>query len=105
MSFNINSAIQSHTAVLTGIKNYSQWSRQVHALLTMAGWWSIIEGISTHAGQADAAAQATWIAKTGVSVQPWCGREAYHEGKVRRGCVHVSGMRRTCGRLRTMCDR
>jgi hypothetical protein len=42
---------------------------------------------------------------TGVSVQPWCGREAYHEGKVRRGCVHVSGMRRTCGRLRVMRDR
>jgi hypothetical protein len=62
MSFNINSAIQSCTAVLTGIKNYSQWSRQVRALLTMAGWWSIVEGISTHAGQADAAAQATWIA-------------------------------------------
>jgi hypothetical protein len=62
MSFNINSAIQSRTAVLTGIKNYSQWSCQVRALLTMAGWWNIIEGISTHAGQADAAAQATWIA-------------------------------------------
>jgi hypothetical protein len=62
MSFNINSAIQSRTAVLTGIKNYAQWSRQVRALLTMAGWWNIVEGISTHAGQADAAAQATWIA-------------------------------------------
>jgi hypothetical protein len=62
MSFNINSAIQSRTAVLTGIKNYSQWSRQVRALLTMAGWWNIVEGISTHAGQADPASQATWIA-------------------------------------------
>jgi hypothetical protein len=61
MSFNINSAIQSRTAVLTGVKNYSQWSRQVRALLTMAGWWSIVEGISTHAGQADPAAQTTWI--------------------------------------------
>jgi hypothetical protein len=61
MSFNINSAIQSRTAVLTGVKNYSQWSHQVHALLTMAGWWSITEGTSTHANAADAAAQATWI--------------------------------------------
>jgi hypothetical protein len=59
MSFNINSTIQSRTAVLTGIKNYSQWSRQVHALLTMAGWWSIVEGTSTHAEQADPTAQAT----------------------------------------------
>jgi hypothetical protein len=62
MSFNINSAIQSRTAVLTGIKNNSQWSRQVRALLTMAGWWSIVEGTSTHAGQADPVAQTTWIA-------------------------------------------
>jgi hypothetical protein len=62
MSFNIYSAIQSCTAVLTGIKNSSQWSHQVHSLLTMAGWWSIMEGISTHAGQADPAAQAIWIA-------------------------------------------
>jgi hypothetical protein len=62
MSFNINSAIQSCTAVLTGIKNYSQWSHQVRALLTMAGWWNIVDGVSTHAGQADPAAQATWIA-------------------------------------------
>ena len=61
MSFNINSAIQSHTAVLTGISNYSQWSRQVRSLLTMAGWWSIVDGTSTHAAQADAAAQVTWI--------------------------------------------
>jgi hypothetical protein len=61
MSFNINSAIQSRTAVLTGVKNYSQWSRQVRALLTMAGWWSIVEGTSTHAGLADPAAQTTWI--------------------------------------------
>jgi hypothetical protein len=61
MSFNINSAIQSRTAVLTGIKNYSQWSRQVRSLLTMAGWWSIVEGTSTHVNAADAAAQATWI--------------------------------------------
>jgi hypothetical protein len=62
MSFNINSAIQSRTAILTGIKNYSQWSCQVRALLTMAGWWSIVEGTSMHAGQADPAAQVTWIA-------------------------------------------
>ena len=27
----------------------------------MAGWWSIVDGTSTHATQADAAAQATWI--------------------------------------------
>jgi hypothetical protein len=27
----------------------------------MAGWWSIVEGTSMHAGQADPAAQATWI--------------------------------------------
>jgi hypothetical protein len=62
MSFNINSAIQSCTVVLTGIKNYSQWSCQVCALLTMAGWWSIVEETSTYAGQADPAAQTTWIA-------------------------------------------
>ena len=55
MSFNINSAIQSCTAVLTGISNYSQWSCQVCFPLTMAGWWSIIDGTSLHA------AQATWI--------------------------------------------
>ena len=61
MSFNINSAIQSCTTILTGISNYSQWSCQVHSLLTMAGWWSIVDGTSTHAVQADAAAQATWI--------------------------------------------
>ena len=47
MSFNINSAIQSRTAVLTGISNYSQGSHQVRSLLTMAGWWSIIDGTST----------------------------------------------------------
>jgi hypothetical protein len=41
---------------------------------------------------------------TGVSVQPWCGREADHEGKVRRGCAHVEGMRQTCGRLCAICD-
>jgi hypothetical protein len=62
MSFNINSAIQSRTAVLTSIKNYSQWSRQVRSLLTMAGWWSIVEGTSTHANAADAATRTTWIA-------------------------------------------
>jgi hypothetical protein len=62
MSFNINSIIQSHTAVLTGIKNYSQWSCQVQSLLTMAGWWAIVEGTSTHANMADAPARATWIA-------------------------------------------
>ena len=61
MSFNINSAIQSRTAVLTGISNYFQWSHQVHSLLTMAGWWSIIDRTSTCAAQADTAAQATWI--------------------------------------------
>ena len=55
MSFNINSAIQSRTAVFTGISNYSQWSRQFHSLLTMAGWWSIVDGSTTHAAQADAA--------------------------------------------------
>jgi hypothetical protein len=42
---------------------------------------------------------------TGVSVQPWCGREANHEGKVRRGSAHVLGMRHTCGRVRAMRDR
>ena len=61
MSLNINSAIQSCTAILTGISNYSQWSRQVCSLLTMAGWWSIIDGTSTHAAQADAATRTTWI--------------------------------------------
>jgi hypothetical protein len=62
MSFNINSTIQSRTAVLTSIENYSQWSRQVRSLLTMAGWWSIVEGTSTYAANAaDPAAQATWI--------------------------------------------
>ena len=59
MSFNINSAIQSRTAVLTGISNYSQWSRQVRSLLTMAGWWSIVDGTSLHAAQPDVATQAT----------------------------------------------
>ena len=63
MSFNINSAIQFHTAVLTGQSNYATWSRQVHSLLTMAGWWTIIDGIFAHAAQADAAAQATWISQ------------------------------------------
>ena len=29
----------------------------------MAGWWTIVEGTSTHATQADAAAQATWISQ------------------------------------------
>ena len=61
MSFNINSVIQSYTAILTGISNYSQWSRQVCSLLTMAGWWCIVDGTSTHAAQADGATQATWI--------------------------------------------
>ena len=61
MSFNINSAIQSRTAILTDISNYSQWSRQVRSLLTMAGWWSIVDGTSLHAAQPDAATQATWI--------------------------------------------
>ena len=28
----------------------------------MAGWWSIIDGTSTHAGQADTATHTTWIA-------------------------------------------
>jgi hypothetical protein len=32
-------------------------------MLTMAGWWSIIEGTSTHVNAADAAAQAIWIQK------------------------------------------
>ena len=61
MSFNINSAIQSRTAVLTSISNYSQWSCQIRSLLTMAGWWSIVDGTSLHAAQPDAATQATWI--------------------------------------------
>ena len=63
MSFNINSVIQSRTVVLTSISNYSQWSHQVRSLLTMAGWWSIVDGTSTHAAQADTAAQATWISR------------------------------------------
>ena len=62
MSFNINSTIQAHTAILTGITNYAHWSRQLHSLLTMAGWWSIVDGTSTHAGQADPATHTTWIA-------------------------------------------
>ena len=61
MSFNINSTIQSCTAVLTSISNYSQWSCQVCSLLIMAGWWSIVDGTLTCAAQADVAAQATWI--------------------------------------------
>ena len=60
MSFNINSAIQSQTAVLIGSSNYSTWARQVHNLLTMATWWDIVSGASTCAAQADAAAQTTW---------------------------------------------
>ena len=61
MSFNINSAIQAHTAILTSVTNYGHWSCQLCSLLTMAGWWSIIDGTSTHAGQADAATRTTWI--------------------------------------------
>ena len=60
MSFNINSAIQSQTAVLIGSSNYSTWAHQVHNLLTMATWWDIVSRTSTHAAQADAAAQTTW---------------------------------------------
>ena len=63
MSFNINSAIQSHTTVLSGQSNYATWSHQVCSLLTMAGWWTIIDGTSTHAAQADATAHATWISQ------------------------------------------
>ena len=60
MSFNINSAIQSHTPILIGSSNYSTWACQVHNLLTMATWWDIVSGTSTYAAQADAAAQTTW---------------------------------------------
>ena len=60
MSFNINSAIQSRTAVLIGSSNYSTWARQVRNLLTMATWWDIVSGASTYAAQADAATQTTW---------------------------------------------
>ena len=60
MSFNINSAIQSCTDVLIGSSNYSTWARQVYNLLTMATWWNIISGTSTHAAQPDAASQTTW---------------------------------------------
>ena len=60
MSFNINSAIQSQTAVLIGSSNYSTWACQVCNLLTMATWWDIVSGASTYAAQADAAAQTTW---------------------------------------------
>ena len=38
MSFNINSAIQSRTAILISSSNYSTWACQVHNLLTMATW-------------------------------------------------------------------
>ena len=60
MSFNINSAIQSRTAILIGSSNYSTWACQVHNLLTMATWWDIVSGASTYVAQADAAAQTTW---------------------------------------------
>ena len=60
MSFNINSAIQSRTAILIGSSNYSTWARQVHNLLTMATWWDIVNRASTYAAQADAAIQTTW---------------------------------------------
>ena len=60
MSFNINSAIQSHTPILIGSSNYSTWACQVHNLLTMATWWDIVSGTSTYAAQADAAAQTIW---------------------------------------------
>ena len=63
MSFNINSAIQSHTTVLTGQSNYATWSCQVRSLLTMAGWWTIVDGMSTYAAQADATARTTWISQ------------------------------------------
>ena len=60
MSFNINSAIQSRTAVLISSSNYSTWARQVRNLLTMATWWDIVSRASTYAAQADAATQTTW---------------------------------------------
>ena len=60
MSFNINSAIQSQTAVLIGSSKYSTWAHQVHNLLTMATWWNIVSGAFTYAAQADAATQPTW---------------------------------------------
>ena len=60
MSFNINLAIQSHTAILIGSSNYSTWAHQVHNLLTMAIWWDIVSGTSTYVAQAGAAAQTTW---------------------------------------------
>ena len=60
MSFNINSAIQSQTAILIGSSNYSTWTRQVRNLLTMATWWDIVSRASTYAAQANAATQTTW---------------------------------------------
>ena len=60
MSFNINSTIQSHTTVLTRQSNYATWSQQVRSLLTMAGWWTIIDETFTYAAQA---ARATWISQ------------------------------------------
>ena len=60
MSFNINSAIQSCTAILISSSNYSTWACQVCSLLTMAVWWDIVSGTSTYVAQADAAAQTTW---------------------------------------------
>ena len=60
MSFNINSAIQTQTAVLIGSSNYSTWAHQVCNLLTMATWWDIVSGTSTYAAQADAITQTTW---------------------------------------------
>ena len=60
MSFNINSAIQSHTAILIGSSNYSTWACQVCNLFTMAIWWDIVSRTSTHAAQPDVASQTTW---------------------------------------------
>ena len=60
MSFNINSAIQFQTAILTSSSNYSTWACQVCNLLTMATWWDIVSRTSTYVAQADAATQTIW---------------------------------------------
>ena len=60
MSFNINSAIQSHTAVLISSSNYSTWAHQVCNLPTMTTWWDIVSKTSTYVAQANATAQTTW---------------------------------------------
>ncbi|KAF8551900.1 hypothetical protein OG21DRAFT_1486626 [Imleria badia] len=60
MSFNLSFTIQSRTALLIGSSNYTVWAHQVPNILTMATWWSIVDGTLLHTAQADAATMALW---------------------------------------------